>query len=72
MLFKKEPKQPTTRIPRIVKMSTPELIEWYNSVLVANGIAFDEWRYKTGEESEVASSLKVLNDIWEELMDRRS
>lgn len=71
MFFKKQEKQNTNRMPRIAKMTTPELLNWYNSILVMNGVAFDEWRYKDGSEQEVTSSIRVLNEIWEELMSRQ-
>lgn len=57
-------------IPRISKMGTPELLDWFSVSVMGLGKSFDEWRYKEGPD-EISSHLNVLTEIWKELRDRK-
>ncbi len=73
MFFKKDQKSgPSTQIPRLKKMTTPEIISWMDLTIIATGQAFDSWRYKDGTKEEVDTCLTTLKAMWDELNERFS
>lgn len=71
MFFKKEQKvKPESKIPRISKMTTPEIISWMDLTIISLGQSFDSWRYKDGTKEEVSNCLFTLKAMWDELDNR--
>ncbi len=64
------PQKPGSSVPRINKMSTPEIHQWLNSTLMALGSTYDGWRYRGESASEFSKQLEAANEMWRELMSR--
>jgi hypothetical protein len=73
MFFKKEQKaSPASKIARLSKMTTPEIISWMDVTIISLGQSFDSWRYKDGTKEEVSTCLNTLKAMWDELDERFS
>jgi hypothetical protein len=72
MFFKKEKKveTPSTKYPRIDRLSDPDLLSWFDTALVDLCRGFDQWRYKDAPSYLVQEQLSVLTAMWDEIQSR--
>jgi hypothetical protein len=59
-------------VARIQRMETPQLVLWFNNILVGLGQSFDQWNYKDGPSADVTTALNSLDEIWKELCSRNN
>lgn len=72
MLFRKRRTRPINvkMAQRAKKVSSPDLVEYLNTSILAMGATFDAWRYHNAPAAEFTMQLEAANAIWEELASR--